>query len=98
GSVAVVVRRGRAGRSLRRLAGRHDLPDRRVTPLAGGPALAGAAAAHLRPLRAESGVGECRQRLVQGTQLVDERREVLARVQPTVQPVDLGDEAVETLE
>ena len=52
----------------------------------------------LRPGLAQRGICERGQRLVQDAQLVDDRREALARVEPAVQLVHLGGQAVEPLE
>jgi hypothetical protein len=47
---------------------------------------------------AESGVGERVQRLTQGAELVDEGRQVLARVEAPVQGTHLRGQRVEALE
>ena len=49
-------------------------------------------------LLAERGVGERLQRLVQRAELVDDRREVLARVEPAVEGPQLGVQRVQSLE
>src|SRR5581483_3301439 len=74
---------------------------RRRRPRRGSPAggsSSAAAAPDLRALLAERGVGEGLQRLAQRSELVDERRDVVARVQPPVQPAQLVRERVEPLE
>jgi hypothetical protein len=64
----------------------------------GAAGLRGSPAPDLRPGLAQCGICERGQRLVQGAELVDDRREALARVEPAVQLVDLGGQAVEPLE
>ena len=87
---ALVLRRGRPGRALRRHARRHALP-------ASAPA-SRAAAAHLRALLPQRRVRERLERVVQQRELSYDRREVLAAVQPAVEALELGRQAVEALE
>src|SRR5581483_1574314 len=74
---------------------------RRSRPRRGRPAdgsSPAAAAPDLRALLTERGVGERLQRLAQRPELVDERRDVVARVQPPVQSPQLVRERIEPLE
>ncbi len=77
-----------------------DHPHHRLDPRLGprGAPLGGAAPADLRALGAERSVGEGLQRLVQARELAHDPLELVVRVQPAVERVDLVAEAVEPLE